>query len=381
MSDGTASAQGLISVDDAAIEFGLHRTTIYRYIAEGRLAKQRWMGNRRTYISRATLRELVDTPEVSRCLQLVYDGFREAAVWPLAHELQRQQARAGTRFDVIAALEALPPELGWRGRDIEGRAQLSLRGIARCEGSSEDVNAFLGLVKLAYERYIGDESLTITSAELKEALDLSDLGIERLYQILQVESGLWRGIGKANEEWNVMVDPERVWYFDSVDSLAEYFATKLRALQPRPNIYIYPSNVVPELDADAGYRWHPTIAAAAQAIDPNNPGAAVSTAAAALEAMLAQRVRDGGSGRALILRYFDEVKRQNPSSPRIEGLRLLTQGAYAAYRNPAAHGRLDVNLHHAEEIVTLFSLLASELDRLPLNAAVPDAKPHRDDGP
>ena len=356
MSDGAATAQGMISVDDAAIEFGLHRTTIYRYIAEGRLAKQRWMGNRKTYLSRASVQELVDTPEVSRCLQLIYDRFRETAVWPVAHELQRQQAQLGTRFDVIAAVEALPAELGWRVRDTEGRAQLSLRGIARCEGSSEDVNAFLGLVKVAYERYMHDENLTITSGDLAQIFDLCELGSERLYQILQVESGLWRGMGKGPDGWNVSIGPD-------------YFAAKQRALQPRQSTYIYPAGVFSEPDADAGHQWHPAIADAAKAVDPDNPGAAVIAAAMALERMLAQRVPTAGSGRALIGQYFDHLKRQHPSSPRIEGVRMLTQGAFAAYRNPAAHGRLDVDLRHAEEIVTLFSLLANEFDHLPITRA------------
>src|SRR2546427_644768 len=143
----------LLTVEEAAARFGIHRTTLFRWIKEGRLSVEKGkLGDRRTYVKRAEVDELVgpSTTNVSRCLELVYQRFTTSGEWPVAMDIQRDLDKTSETFDFIAALESLPHELGWRVRDQEGRAQLTLLGIARCENSAADINAFLAFVRTCY---------------------------------------------------------------------------------------------------------------------------------------------------------------------------------------------------------------------------------------
>lgn len=45
----------LVSIDDAAAEFGLSRRTLYRLITDLEIRKYKQLGDRKSYISRSTL--------------------------------------------------------------------------------------------------------------------------------------------------------------------------------------------------------------------------------------------------------------------------------------------------------------------------------------
>jgi excisionase family DNA binding protein len=356
----------LTSIEDAAAEFGIHRTTLFRWIAEGRLKSHRSIGDRRTYVHRAELQQLVDTPTVTRCLEIVYQEFRTTAEWPRAIELQRRLDQQREDFDLLSALENLPQELGFRVRDQEGRAQLRLLGIARCERSTDDVAAFLGLVRACYERYIeSDGHLEVTSSELAEEFGYDRLLLEKLYKIVQIEHGFWSGLGYGEDGWQLQVEPERIRFFNNVNSLSDYLAAKQRAFQPAagpasPSLAV--DTPVPTVDAEL----HAAIANAIGGLmeEPGTP--AVMAAATAFERLLAEHLgaEGGRSGRALVSAYFDRVQRVAPDASRIEALRSLVLGSLGAFRNPAAHGRLTFDGPYAREIVQLYSLLAREVDAL-----------------
>jgi Helix-turn-helix domain len=368
------------TVEEAAAEFGLHRTTLFRYIAEGRLARQRLLGDRKTYVSRSDLQRLVDSPTVTRCLQLIYEPFGRTGTWPIATNVQRDRARAGDEFDFLAALETLPPDLGWRVRDTEGSTQLTLRGIARCEGSAADVSAFLALIRICYERYIGDdENLVVRSAELGETLSLDPLTLAKLYQIVQIESGFWSGLGMGSDSaWTLTINADRIRHFRGVTSLSEYWGAKERAFQVTAMIQ-GPAYGMPAPDAlDPSADFHPAIAEAVGDLLGDNPTAAVLAAATAFERLIAGRVGpDRRYGQDLVAAYFDLVQRGAPPHPRrVESLKSIALGTLGAFSSPAAHGRLDFYGFYAREVVALYSLLAREVEALsvPSPPTLPPAK-------
>src|SRR5260370_37634701 len=72
-------------------------------------------------------------------------------------------------------------------------------------------------------------------------------------------------------------------------------------------------------------------------------------------------------GAGLIGRYFDTALRISGADGRgLEALRALATAAYGAYRNVAAHGRQEFVGAQAQEIVSLFSLLAREIEATPM---------------
>lgn len=51
--------EDLISVDQAALEFGRSRRKLFQWLAEGRLQRYRSEGDPRTFVSRSEIAELV----------------------------------------------------------------------------------------------------------------------------------------------------------------------------------------------------------------------------------------------------------------------------------------------------------------------------------
>jgi predicted DNA-binding transcriptional regulator AlpA len=383
----------LLTVEEAAAEFGIHRSTLFRAIKDERLARHRRMGARQTYLDRWEVARLVDPPAISRCLQLIYREFSTNGAWPTAVALQRRLDREGVEFDLLSALETLPAELGWRVRDQEGHAQLTLRGIARCENSADDVSAFLVLVRTCYTRYLSDdEKPEVTSAQLAEDFGFDRLTLEKLYKIVQIESGFWSGLGHMAEGWTLAVDVDRVRHFRGVDTLSAYLEAKQRAFQPatvlrRPPtdlrwhlLSTSPNKLYPPSSKTAN-EMHPAITNAVNGLPTDDQGsAAVMAAASAFEHLLAERIGVRRYGKRLVDAYFDLVQQAAPPDPRrVEALRSVAIGAMAAFRNPVAHGGLTFSGAHAREVVTLFSLLARELE--PLSTAevddpVAETRPH-----
>lgn len=357
--------QELIPLDDAAAEFGVHRTTLFRAISRGELQSHTRRGDRRTLVDRSQVQRLVEDPAVQRCLQLIYDQFHSKSEWPVARDIQRALDIDRDDFDFLAVVEGLPQELGWRVRDAEGHAQLTLRGMARCEGSAEDVSAFLELVRACYERYVGgDDVLRVTSDELARTFGFDHATLGRLYLMVQIEAGFWSGLGKNADGWTLDIESERIRHFRDVRSLGDYVAAKQRAFQPRPAT-VPRFGSVPPIDYALGMPFHPVVQ---EAVDGLADTAAVVAAASAVEQLMSARLGQGQKyGSSLIARYFDLALRASPPDVRrVEALRGLVVSAFGAYRNLAAHGRMEFVGAQAREIVGLFSLIAREIDATPL---------------
>ena len=58
----------IVSVDEAARELGLSRTTIFKFLREGKVARYRREGDRRTLVDRNELAQLVEPKRVGNGL-------------------------------------------------------------------------------------------------------------------------------------------------------------------------------------------------------------------------------------------------------------------------------------------------------------------------
>jgi predicted DNA-binding transcriptional regulator AlpA len=365
------SVQELLTVDQAAAEFGIHRTTLFRAIAKKELPSHTRVGDRRTYVGRWDVQRVVDPPAVTRCLELVYRRFATTGEWPLAIDIQRQLDRDGENYDFLATLETLPQELGWRVRDMQGQAQITLRGIARCANSGEDIAAFLAAVRTCYHRYISEASdLSVKGADLAEEFGFDQVMLNKLHKLLQLEAVFWTSLGAGPQGWELTIDPNRIRYFREVESLSDYLVAKDRAFQPASRLQwpVVFSAAGPPPEHEPAL--HPSIAKAMGTKPVGaSPTAAVMAAAAGFERFVAERlsVDEKQYGQRLVNTYFDTALRVgHPNPRRVESLRSIVLGAVGAYRNPTAHGRQEFNPEQAHEIVALFSLMAREVEELPM---------------
>jgi hypothetical protein len=328
------------------------------------------MGDRHTYVGRWDVRRLIDPPAVTRCLELVYRPFTTTGDWPVAIDIQRKLDREGETFDFLAALETLPQELGWRVRDMDGRAQLTLRGIARCPNSGDDIAAFLAAVRACYQRYISDATqFKVKSSELGELFGLDSLMLYKVQQMLRLEAGIWTSLGGNSQAWELEIDADRIRHFRNIESISDYLAAKDRAFKMTSRPLLPTFAQVGEVTEQPDTDLHPSIAKAlGDRPAAENPSASVMAAAAAFERLLAERLGDEKSfGQRLVNAYFDTaLQTGHPNPRRVESLRSIVLGAAGAYRNPAAHGRKEFTAAEAREIVGLFSLLAREAEALPM---------------
>ena len=384
----TANATDLLTVETAAAEYRIHRTTIYRAIKEGLLHRHKSVGDRRTFVDRWELQRLVDPPAVVRCLVMAYSHFTATAEWPQASELQRQLVREGDPFDLISALDALPNDIGWRVRDGEGRVRLTVRGVARCPGSAADIDNFLGFVRLCFDRYLGtDPDPTITSDEVRAELHIDRAAYRRLHQLIELEGALYGGGGGSNDSFKWVIS-DRIRHFRDVKTIHQYLAirdqlfggqqkptaqwsTSVPALLGRVRVRATTTRSAPNRtlanDTTRLNGLHPAIQKASLRLySSGHYSQAVLEAAKAVEG-IAKSVPalSTSSGRQLVEQTFSILPLADPTTRTgrgvQEGLRSLAVGAFMAFRNPAAHEPVQITQAEAIEILGIFSLLARRL--------------------
>src|SRR5437870_2325133 len=102
-------------------------------------------------------------------LQLVWDNFHRADAWPLVRELQAQ-VRQRAKVRLLAAQIGLDLVVCEEGPD--GVCFLTLKGIARCRHSTEDIESFLAAVRFAARHFLANGPKPIPSELFAEELKL-----------------------------------------------------------------------------------------------------------------------------------------------------------------------------------------------------------------
>jgi hypothetical protein len=167
---------------------------------------------------------------------MIYDHFRERGTWTAFGEVDRPLRRLGLKPD--ATIESIPRDLllpfqaGRRQPIARDELQLSLRGIAVCEGGQEDIDLFLRLIPWLAERELSfepgddgvDENLRVTASEIKAFLQLPDDptgAIGRLRQIINLQRWGWSGGELTGGEWYVQVGRD-ISRFTELHTLDDY---------------------------------------------------------------------------------------------------------------------------------------------------------------
>lgn len=154
----------------------------------------------------------------------VYDHFRVNGNWPRAGELQVQLRHAG-HVQRIAA-EAGRDNVIYENAN-DGECYLTLKGIAQCRGSGEDIKNFIATLRLFASHYVAYGHEELTSHTIQEKLGLPELEMRRLYEIVRRESGLWSGAGQSHDfsEFHFKLRDEVV-FFETIDDLEEYWRVR-----------------------------------------------------------------------------------------------------------------------------------------------------------
>lgn len=154
------------------------------------------------------------TGEQFQVLQAIYDHFHAHANWPTFIVIDRPLRRKhgiDTAAMIVSMPEALmvPPRPGKLRPVAADELRLTLLGIARCQGGSDDIERFVRLLRwlaeqeMAYEPEPGSSETTprVTSHDVAVHLHLGDdLAVARLYAMLQLDNWGLSGNGSGDDE-------------------------------------------------------------------------------------------------------------------------------------------------------------------------------------
>lgn len=180
--------------------------------------------------------EAVLAPDQRQLLQAIYDRFRADSTWPTFISVDRPLRRA-ERMDTGAVAQAIPQSLLLRPMPGNYRPnpddllRLTIRGIAASDGSDDDIDHFVRLLRWLAQKEIDFEPTPdatetmprITSAEVREHLGLSEADpgpLRRLYAMLQLDHWGLGGSGGTPDDWFVHVGPD-IWRYRDVQTAAD----------------------------------------------------------------------------------------------------------------------------------------------------------------
>lgn len=163
-------------------------------------------------------------------LQKIYDRFRADGDWPTCVAVDRPLRRE-LRIDTGLVLQGIPERLLLRSRPgnyrplPDDQLRLTIRGIAACNGSEDDIEHFVRLLRwlaqleVAFEPVAAETMPRATLREIDENLGLrGDVGaLRRLYAMLHLDHWGLSGTSANGGEWSVTVGPD-IWRFRDVQS-------------------------------------------------------------------------------------------------------------------------------------------------------------------
>ena len=183
------------------------------------------------------------TDDQQRTLELIYAPFRNGGVWPEYLYVEKtlyQQLGVDAR-DFLptfpAGLIYPEPSFGNFHIQTDQEVALTVAGVARCEGSEEDVRLFIEALRLFVRLeadYLppptGGKPLEAGSFELERDLGFSAEQIARVYQLFHTEIGVFGGGGGNPAQWRFQLTPD-LRRFAEVAAIDDYLE---RRIVPRP---------------------------------------------------------------------------------------------------------------------------------------------------
>lgn len=170
-------------------------------------------------------------PDQRQVLQAIYDRFRAIGTWPAFITVDRPLRRA-QGMDTGAVVQSIPeslllrPRPGNYRRNPDDLLRLTVRGIAACDGSGDDIDRFVRLLRWLAQKEVEYEPAPgaaetmphVTSAEIREHLGIgeADTGsLHCLYAMLQLDHWGLGGSGGSPDDWYVNVGPD-IWRYRDV---------------------------------------------------------------------------------------------------------------------------------------------------------------------
>ena len=169
------------------------------------------------------------TAEQRQLLQAVFNRFHASGEWPLVDALQFELEGGDVDLDVVKVGEHLDAALGFVHVGYQGRASLTIHGVALCSGADGDLEDATRTMGYAYARYrAAGPNAQLTDEDLARDLSMDPLRTRRTYELIHlwvprangdhywvdypIEDTPPRGrfpVGRLNADWHGLVELER----------------------------------------------------------------------------------------------------------------------------------------------------------------------------
>jgi len=164
-------------------------------------------------------------------VQAIYDELLKTSEWPTFAAIDRPLRRR--KIEPLAVLKSIPSDFMIPLRHFpqhDDVLQLTVQGVALCEGGERDVGSFLRIIRWAARCEIQGSPgnrVMVTSVGAAKVLRVShhrNLGrLRRVFLLLQVERWGSVGSGWDGKAWTLTLDRD-VWRFRRVMTLDQYLA-------------------------------------------------------------------------------------------------------------------------------------------------------------
>ncbi len=163
-------------------------------------------------------------------LQTIFDYFHEKADWPTYRDVDQKLISIDRRIDIKEISESLSNGFANTFRsdsDLDNQAILSIEAIRVCDNSEGVLADFITAVHFFVDKYFEakEDNPTVTGADLKNQLNMTDDAIARIGKMIYGEYMLYSSSGSAGGDgygtWLYRLKRE-IRRFDGVTSIEDY---------------------------------------------------------------------------------------------------------------------------------------------------------------
>ncbi len=331
--------------------------------------------------------------EVGPIFEVVRSTFEKNGEWPSRQYVQAVLDQ-DYYVDLDETLAAAPPDhLRTSGTQRDAKVILTLRGLY-ASGADAEVERFVEALRWCVDVVLGfrpshpgkSEDVRLTSDQFADEWrsrghDVSALDLAKLLEMIKTE-GIFDSLSGEGAQWSMTLSYDRLRRFRDVETVADYLrlTEPLQSpIQPAPQLPALPAMIdvrvatASQLDSRVADLDPMVREACGQLLESGHFAHGVQEAAKAMRDLIREvsNLPDDGdilAGKAFstpnpAIRLADLSNETGQSIQR--GVMLLTQGVFAAIRNPIAHERVDLDLTEALEMLAVVNFVVRAVNARP----------------
>jgi hypothetical protein len=168
-------------------------------------------------------------------LRYIYRVFKDEGRWVRSRHLVHDLQALGDAYEIADRIGRELVVIEDPDRKEDAFAKLTVKGLAACEGSDQDLLDFVSALQLFVHKYRAtrDGIPQVTEDNFIHDLGLSELQARKMTMLILEEGGLYRSAGYGGAQPARFDLDRRALRFEAVDSIQDYFDIREQERQQR----------------------------------------------------------------------------------------------------------------------------------------------------